>query len=90
VRKQPEQLGEMTGQLKKLSPSLFTGWQDRYIVLKDKKMKYFTTKNAKFASGVLNFDHFDTKIEKCDKKTKFNMNITGIDRTFEFKAENEK
>jgi len=57
--------------------------------LKDKKLKYFTNKDAKFASGVLNFDHFETTIQKCEKDpTKLKMNISGItNRTFEFKAE---
>lgn len=52
-------------------------------------MKYFTKEGAKFASGVINFDHFETTIEKSEKDaTKFKMNISGIsDRTFEFKAE---
>tara|TARA_B110000285_G_C14996259_1_gene548961 strand:+ start:443 stop:673 length:231 start_codon:yes stop_codon:yes gene_type:complete len=52
-------------------------------------LKYFTKEGAKFASGVINFDHFETTIEKSEKDaTKFKMNISGIsDRTFEFKAD---
>ena len=30
-------------------------------------MKYFSKENSKFASGVLNFDHFETTIEKSEK-----------------------
>ena len=86
----PEELKEKKGMLKKLPPSFFTGWQDRYVILKDKKLKYLTKESAKFASGVLNFDHFETTIERSEKdQTKFKLNISGIsDRTFEFKAEN--
>ena len=79
--------------LKKLSPAFLTGWQDRYIVLKDKKLKYYKSQNSRYASGVLNFDHFETTIEKTAKEpTKFKINISGVsNRTFEFKAAtNEK
>jgi hypothetical protein len=60
--------------------------------LKDKKLKYFTNETAKFACGVLNFDHYETTIERSEKDhTKFKINIAGIsDRTFEFKADSSE
>jgi hypothetical protein len=78
--------------MKKLSPALFAGWQDRYVVLKDKKLKWFTKEDAKFANGILNFDHFEATIEQCEKDlTCFKISITGIsDRTFDFRAISEK
>jgi len=49
-----------------------SGWKEKYVVLKDRKLKYFINENAKFANGVINFDHFETTIEKSDKdSTKF-------------------
>jgi len=32
---------DKSGKLCKLSPSFFAGWQERYVVLKDRKMKYY-------------------------------------------------
>lgn len=57
--------------------------------MKDKKLMKFTHKDAKAAIGVINFDHFETTIEKSAKDpTKFKLIISGIsNRTFEFKAE---
>jgi hypothetical protein len=34
---------EMSGQLLKLSPALFGGYQDRFFHLKNKKIKWFKT-----------------------------------------------
>ena len=81
-------LQEKSGFLHKKSPSLLGGWQERFIKLKDRKMRYFKGQNATFPAGVLNFDHFEISI--CMSKSNnccFNMTISGIDnRTFEFKA----
>lgn len=38
---------ELKGYLQKKSPSLFRGWQDRFIVLKDRKLFYY--KNEQLA-----------------------------------------
>lgn len=41
---QPNERTELAGNLFKYSPSLFSSWQERYVTLKDKKLKYFKTK----------------------------------------------
>jgi len=42
----------------KESPSLMSGWQKRYIILKDNKFSYMNNKNQKSPDGVINFDVF--------------------------------
>jgi len=52
---------ERRGYLEKYSPSLFAGWQRRYIILKDRKLKYYESdkpKDLEVPLGVVNFDHF--------------------------------
>lgn len=49
-----------SGFLKKKSPSLFGHWQNRFFILKEKKLKWYKTE-ADFNSslvplGVINFD----------------------------------
>ena len=84
------------GFLYKKSPSLFVGWQERYAILKERKLKYFKSNSAEdlaVPQGVLNFDHFNCTVEKCDDKDGilFNIHIMGIDdRTFQFKAQNKQ
>jgi len=31
----------LSGKLEKKSPSIFKGWQERFVVLKDGKLKYY-------------------------------------------------
>lgn len=51
---------KLTGTLQKLSPSMLKGWQNRYFVLTEKKLKYFATeenwKNKDCPKGVIRFD----------------------------------
>ena len=78
----------MQGFLHKKSPRLLAGWQERYITLKDRKLRYFKGQGAKYPAGVLNFDHFEINIVKStNNNCCFNMTISGVaNRTFEFKA----
>ena len=83
----------MKGILKKYSRStLIHGWTDRYVVLKNKTLKYYKSINSKVAMGVLNFDHFEITIEK-DKKdeTYFKLHISGINNiVFDFKTDTKE
>lgn len=57
--------GEKIGFLQKKSPSLLGGWQDRFIVLKDRKLKYYKSNKAadmQVPKGVINFDQFSCSI----------------------------
>jgi hypothetical protein len=56
-----------TGFLQKKSPSFFSGWQERYVKLDQKKLRYFKGADAKYPNGVLNFDHYESKIEIAKK-----------------------
>jgi hypothetical protein len=81
---------EKRGVLMKSSPSIFKGWQERIVLLKDRKLKYFKG-NSSIPSGVLNFDHFLCEIEQSKKDPcVFSMRIVGIERLFEFKAPDQK
>jgi hypothetical protein len=56
----------MAGFLEKFSPSLFGGWQKRFVTLKDNKLKYYKSDSildTKIPLGVINFDEFDCTIE---------------------------
>ena len=57
-----EKSNDMEGYLHKYSPSLFKGWQKRYVVLKDRKLIYKKTKEQQYANGVLNFDNFQVNL----------------------------
>lgn len=76
----------------KYSPSIWAGWQKRYFVLKDRKLKYFKSNDPdhmKVPLGVINFDHFRCWCEPLeeDQKFKFKIEMEGVDRRkFQFKA----
>lgn len=56
---------EKRGYLEKYSPSLFAGWQRRFLVIKDRKLKYYASdkeKDLKNPLGILNFDHLNCKV----------------------------
>lgn len=76
------------GNLFKKSPSIFQGWQKRYVILKDKKLKYFLEEGAKYPQGVINFDLFMCEL-KSGEPNEFSIKFTGIDRLFEFQAKDE-
>ena len=77
----------MKGYLCKKSPSMLKGWQQRYVTLKDKKLRYFKNDKAKFASGCINFEFYEVKIERNEKDPCiFTLKIEGNDREFIFKA----
>ena len=77
---------EKSGTLMKSSPSIFIGWQERQIILKDRKLKYFKPKNT-MPSGVFNFDHYMCHVALSTKdQCVFTIKIEGVDRVFEFKA----
>ena len=59
---------EKRGYLEKYSPSLFAGWQRRFVVIKDRKLKYYASdkeKDLKNPLGILNFDHLNCKVQKA-------------------------
>lgn len=78
----------LQGSLQKKSPSYFSGWQERYVILKDKKLKYFTHEGARFPQGVLNFDLFSCELINSAPK-QFAIKMAGADRLFEFQAFDE-
>ena len=52
------------GEVYKYSPSLFAGWQKRYLSLKDRNMRYYKTKNGQqVQQGVLNFDLYNSDVK---------------------------
>lgn len=72
------------GFIMKNSPSIWAGWQRRYLILKDRKLKYFKSnskEDLKVPLGVINFDHFRCWCEPIDdgKKPQFLLQIEGID-----------
>ena len=77
----------------KFSPNRFVGWQQRYIILKDRKLKYYKSdspENMKIPLGIINFDHFKCtcKIMDDQKNVQFKIEIEGVkDRNFIFKAQ---
>ena len=80
----------------KYSPSMWAGWQKRYVVLKERKLKYFKSNSKQDLAvplGVINFDHFRCWCEPMEeaKKTQFQIEIVGLDkRQFQFKAYQQK
>ena len=82
---------EKRGFLEKYSPSMFAGWQRRYVIIKNRKLKYYTSdkeKDLKIPLGILNFDHLNCKVSKIDQNSNcFNVQIIGIEnRIFQFRA----
>jgi hypothetical protein len=71
----------------KSSPSLFAGWQERWLELKDRKLSYYKNKGDKVPQGVLNFDLFMCSVEDGAKDTDFKLIISGQTRTFEFRCQ---
>ena len=53
---------EMKGTLGKKSPSMLKGWQSRFVLLKDKKLRYYKKEGAKFAKGCINFEFYEVNI----------------------------
>lgn len=51
-------LKSLTGIILKKSPAFFTPWQERFVMLENKKLKYFKHLGAKYPCGVINFDQF--------------------------------
>lgn len=60
---------------------MLKGWQQRYVTLKDKKLRYFKTDKAKFASGCINFEFYEVQIERSEKEPCiFTISVEGNDR----------
>ena len=73
---------EKYGKLKKYSPSIFFGWQDRYVKVEDRQLKWF--KKAEL-QGIINFDLYGCTVEKiANKPREFAITVEGIERKFEF------
>ena len=72
---------EMRGYLEKFSPALLKGWQRRYVILKDHKLKYyldFEEQHLQAPQGVINFDNFQCSVEPVNQKC-FNLKMEGQD-----------
>lgn len=84
---------EKRGFISKKSPSIFKSWQERYFILKDRKLKYFKSMSAEDMSvpkGVINFDNFSCNIQQQSDLT-FNLTISGVEsRKFEFKSKTKQ
>jgi|DEB0MinimDraft_12_1074336.scaffolds.fasta_scaffold74266_1 hypothetical protein len=62
-----DKLQDINGSLSKWSPALFSGWQERYFKLNNKKIKWFKNEASTIPQGVLNFDHFECNLEEVAK-----------------------
>lgn len=76
--------------LKKYSPALFAGWQDRYVEIEGGILKYFKDeKGVRLNQGILNFDLYRCGVKQDAKKPEtFVITFNGNEREFWFKAEN--
>ena len=66
-----ESIGEIKGHLHKRSPRFFMGWQERYFVLKERKLTYFLSESGHIKDnpkGILNFDLIEAAIHWVDKR----------------------
>ena len=64
--------------LSKKSPSMLKGWQSRFVLLKDKKLRYYKKEGAKFAKGCINFEFYEVSIKRNEKDLCcFNLQIVG-------------
>lgn len=75
---------KIEGYIFKYSPSLFKGWQKRYVILKDRKLVYKKTKEQLHPNGVINFDFLQAYLfANYDKeKLQFQIKIKDVDRSF--------
>jgi hypothetical protein len=94
VEKQDDPLEHKAGIIRKYSPALFKGWQRRHVVIRDHQLRYWKekTKNSGVwdeLCGVLNFDLYRCDVKVIEKDKVIEIHMHGIDRKFEFKAENE-
>ena len=81
------QVKDLSGTLFKNSPSMFKGWQERYFVLKDRKIKWYKNKESKTPLGVLNFDFYKCDCDPVkDDPLCFDLKLYGTDRVFKMKA----
>ena len=83
----------MEGFLGKKSPSVLAGWQDRFLVLEDGKLRWFKSNQEKdlaVPEGVINMEHFEIILEIPNDNPDglhFNLRFNGIgERIFEFRA----
>lgn len=79
----------------KMSPAALKGWQKRYFVLKDNKLKYWKSKddcqNGKNAQGILLFDFVNAVFERNDKiDLGFDLKLNGCKRVFQLKASTQE
>ena len=75
----------------KMSPATLKGWQKRFFVLKDNKLKYWKSKDdcktGKNAQGIILFDFVNAIIEKNEKlEFGFDLKLNGCKRVFHLKA----
>ena len=53
----------------KWSPTLFVGWQSRWVTLEDRILKYYKEeKGVKEMAGVLNFDLYECNVKIHETK----------------------
>ncbi len=90
----------MRGWINKLSNGFFTSWKKKYLVLENKKLKYYANEDCLLLEGCLDFDSINCfiKISKKSNPDTFKIKVlTGSDindkkayKVFKFKAANNK
>lgn len=81
------ELQELNDLLEKESGSLFGGWNERFLHLKDGKLRYFKEANSQFPQGVFNFDQFNCFVREVEDETEcFIVQMDGTDKEFKFRA----
>eukprot|EP00347_Sterkiella_histriomuscorum_P006332 403353158 len=62
------------GYLEKQSPKLLVGWQNRYFMLKNRKLYYYKSKTkTDQVKGVINFDQVECQIKHNPQKRRFKL-----------------
>ena len=81
------ELHELNDLLEKQSGSLFGGWNERYLHLKDGKLRYYKESDSRFPQGVFNFDQFNCFVREVeDEPESFTVQMEGTDKEFKFRA----
>ena len=78
------------GELYKLSPNTFRGWQRRYFVLSNTTLKYYKSLkhclDGKHPKGVISFQHIKVDLKREKKERQFSLTLQGCKRVFYFRA----
>lgn len=79
----------------KMSPATLKGWQKRFFILKDNKLKYWKNiqdcQIGKNAQGIILFDFVSAVVVKNEKtELGFDLKLNGCKRVFQFKASTQE